>query len=1061
MRTKITIKSLLLNKSLKPLLVLALVFVTGDFFAQVTTDVFPSRITNGSTVSIVGTDFTESTSISISGISVSNRVFVSPTEMTFKISHSGGADVVGNLTVGGVATGLTVEYVAPTPKVLENGPTSNVTKVTEIFTTYNGFWRSSQWKADPSNLSLWPNTGHDLLAFTYDGVTYSTGVDDAVLTANGVSFDSQLFYAYTTNGVDGTTQSNNYLAMADLIDGEVNEGVAVTSPNVASMTIYDAIIDGVNGLNIGTGVTNFNQTSDVSFYSAGGQVGSVDDNMPDFLISQIASGGSTDLYYYADFVGNVVGRPIKITIAEQSDDAGDALLARWRLDLYRFDNGINYGLATPTERAFSSNETRPLRMVAFRMDEFEITSSNVTEINNINMVAGGTADLAFLAYNRGSFDIKTPVFDQFPVSRFVCKVPGTSDITFTATGVVSGGATGNPLETLSYQWYKYNTMIPGETNSTYTISGGVEEDDLAAYKVRITNGFGAVVASANLVQGGTPTFWDGSTWQLPPSYIAAGITVDDEDRNLVFSQNYNQSGVLEGCDCLVPSGSNVTIPSGSTLKLFKNVVVESGASLTLEDGASLIQTEAVTLNANVGSIIVEREATGLNSNDFVVWSSPVNGFDVSGITVPYVTSVFQYDINSINTNGTAGNYVAASGDMNMGEGYSVGVPDEFVATGFTAAFQGTPRNGAIDVEVYKSPTTAQPELENRNWNLIGNPYPSAINVDEFLANNLDLEGNVRLWSQGIPNTNIASTPFYAGVEYNYGDQYVTYNRTGSTPDVFDGNIASGQGFFVQVSESSPATSIVSFENSLRFDDAENAYDNSNFLSTSDASTVNNGDKNLVWLSLVDASNTSSVALIGYVAGATNGVDRLYDAMSDGNEMSIYSTVSNTKMAIQGRSLPFDETDLVPLGIDIPADGAYTIGIDHLNGDVFVNQGTGIYLEDTVMGVVHDLRVQPYSFTGTSGTSLDRFILRYTAPLSVDTFQQNDTFVFVNNNELQVKSSTGIKSVSVYDITGKQVVAYSVSGNNTRFTAPFNFYKGVYLSKIELTNGLVVTKKLIN
>ncbi|GGG41241.1 hypothetical protein GCM10010976_11050 [Bizionia arctica] len=1044
-------------------MVLVLLFITGNFYAQVTTDVFPSRITTRATVSIIGSGFTPSTTISVSGISLTGGsvTYISPTEMSFKVSHSGTTDVTGNLTVGGVATGLTIDYVAPTLKTLKNGPTSNVTKITELFTTYNGFWRSSQWKADPSDMSLWPNTGHDVLAFTYNGITYSTGVDDAVLTANGVTFDSQLFYAYTTNGVDGTTQPSNYLAMADLIDGQVNEGTAITSPEIAGTTIYDAITDGVNGLNIGTGVTNFNQTSDVQFFSAGGQIGAVDDDMPDFLISQIAMAGSTDVYFYADAAGNVVGRPIKITISEEADLQGDALIAKWRLDLYNFRNGINYGLATPTSRAFSANETRPLRMVAFRMDEFEITASNVADINNVNMVAGGTADLAFLAYNRGSFDIKTPVFEQFPVSRFVCSIPSTSDITFTATGIVSGGATGDPQETLTYQWYKYNTLIPGATNSTYTLTDDIEQADLATYKVRITNAFGSVVASAGLVQGGTPTFWDGSTWQLPPSYIAAGITVDDQDRNLVFSENYNQSEDLEGCDCLVPSGSNVTIPSGTTLKLLKNVVVESGGTLTIKDDASLIQTENVSVNANVGSIRVERETTGLHADDFIVWSSPVNTFDVAGITNPYTTSVFQYDINDINTDGTAGNWVAASGNMVIGEGYSVQVPSEYVTSGFTATFQGTPRNGAIDVAVFKSPTATQPEEESRHWNLIGNPYPSAINVDEFLANNMELDGNVRLWSQGIPNTNISSSPFYTGVEYNYGDQYVTYNRTGSTPNVFGGNIASGQGFFVQVSEASPVSSTVNFQNSLRFDDAGNAYSNSNFLSTDETSTVDNANKDLVWLSLVDASNTSSVALVGYVSGATNGVDRLYDALADGNELSIYSNVSNSKMAIQGRSLPFDEADTVSLGVDIPENGVYSIGIDHLNGDVFVTQEVGIYLEDTVLDVTHDLRMQPYSFTGTAGTTLDRFILKYTAPLSVEAYDLADTFVFVKNNELFVKSSTNIKSIEVYDITGKQITVYSADGNDTRFTAPFNFSRGIYLTTIKMTNGVVVTKKLIN
>lgn len=1059
MKTKTTIECFN-AKGLKALVAVAILLATTPIFSQVVTDVFPSRITTNAKITIVGSGFTPSTTISINGISIDGGsiTLVSPTEMSFKITQAGNNDVTGNLTVGGAATGLTVDYVAPIQKTLRNGPTSNVTKITEIFTTYNGFWRSSQWKADPANLDLWPNTSHDLLAFTYDGVTYSTGVDDDLLTTNGVTFSSQLFFAYTTNGVDGITQPSNFLAMADLIDGEVGEGVTITSPEILGKTIYDAIIDGVNGLDLGTGVTNFNQTSDVQFFSAGGQIGAVNDAMPDFLITQIAQAGGTDVYFYADDQGNVVGRPIRLTINEEGDNAGDALLARWRLDLYRFQNGVNYGLATPTTRAFSSDEIRPMRMIAFRLEEFEITADNVQEINNINMVAGGTADLAFLAYNRGSFDIKTPVFSQFPVSRFVCRIPSTSDISFVSTGIVSGGATGDPLETLSYQWFKFNTPITGATSSTYTLTGGIELDDLATYKVRITNSFGAVVAPATLVQGGTPTFWDGSTWQLPPSFIAAGITVNDEDRGLVFSSNYNENADVEGCNCIVPQGSNATIPSGFTLKLFDNVRVESGATLTIEDNASLIQTNNVTNNTNSGSIRVERNASDLSANDFVFWSSPVDNFNLTGVTNPQAAAAFEYDVNAPNTDGTAGSFVATSGMMASGKGYSVEAPNAFVASGFTARFVGTPRNGLITIDALKATSSPLPLEESRHWNLLGNPYPSAINVDAFLASNTFLEGSVRLWSHGNPNSN--PNPFYDGVTYNYGDQYVTYNRTGATPDLFKGNIASGQAFFVQVSESAPATSSVAFNNSMRFDDAENAYDNSEFLGTSQPAPLDDANKLLVWLSLLNQTGNASVALVGYVPNATNQKDRLYDAFTDGGELSIYSTIDNSKFAIQGRALPFEDTDLVPLGIDLPSAGVYSIGIDHLKGTIFDTQG--IFLEDTFLDIVHDLRASAYTFTGVAGTTSDRFILRYLpGTLSVDENSLSNTFVFVKDSQLHVSSSNNIASVTIYDLTGKQIVVYNPNDNNSSFTAAFNFSRGVYVSVIQLENGLTVNKKVMN
>ncbi|WP_040756236.1 T9SS type A sorting domain-containing protein [Winogradskyella psychrotolerans] len=1064
MNSKITLNFKML-KSIKLTALLVLLTVSNGLIAQteLVSQVFPTRITTNSQITVLGTGFTESTSVSISGISINNAsiTLVSDTEMTFKISHSGSVDTSGELMLAGTATGQNMEYISPTPKTLRNGTESNVTKITEIFTTYNGFWRSSQWKADPTNNSLKPNTSHDVLAFTYNGVTYSTGVNDQLLTDNGVAFSSQLFYAYTTNGVDGITHPNNYLAMADMIDGQAGEGAAITSPEISGTTVFDAITDGVNGLDIGTGITNFNATADVEFFSSGGQLGALEDDIPDFLISQIAAAGSTDIYYYADADKNVVGRPIKITITEETDNDGDALLAKWRLDLYSFLPGVNYGIATPTIRSFSNNEERPLRMVAFKFEDFQIDDTNIIDINNINMVAGGTADLAFLAYNRGSFDIKTPVVTEYPLARYVCNLPSDSSITFSAVAEVSGNATGAPEETLSYQWSKYNEPILGANSSTYTIPGNIDAESLGSYKLRVTNAFGSVVVPVSLSIGGTPVYWNGSEWQLPLVYENAGIVVEPKDRGLVFSSNYNSSGDIEGCDCLVPAGSNVTIDSGSTLKLYGEVTVESGASLTFEDGASLIQTKIVTSNENSGSIKVKRNVIDLHDNDYVLWSSPVANFDVSNVTAPHATNAFNWSVNTANTNGVTGDWTLTSGTMSAGLGYAVNVPTEFVSTGFTASFVGKPNNGDISVDVFKS-TGNQPNVEARHRNLIGNPYPSAISADQLLADNTLLEGNVKLWAHNtaIPNTTTPLTSSaYQDLNYNYGEQYVSYNLTGANPpESTNGFIGSGQGFFVQVDESATEGS-VTFTNAMRSNDADVAHDNSEFYrGTNDAQDL---EKHLVWLSLIDATDVSASTLVGYVDGATLGKDRLFDAYSDDNAMRIYSVVNNEEMVIQGRPLPFENADVVPLGVELPENGIFKIAIGDLDGSVFADTSVGIYLEDTVLNTEHDLRTSPYAFSGVQGKINDRFNLRYIMSLSIDDNEMSNTFAYVKDGTLNVRSGTVIKDVKVYDINGRQVISYASNSQNNTLSESFQFSKGVYLATITLEGNVTVTKKIIN
>ena len=208
---------------------------------------------------------------------------------------------------------------------------------------------------------------------------------------------------------------------------------------------------------------------------------------------------------------------------------------------------------------------------------------------------------------------------------------------------------------------------------------------------------------------------------------------------------------------------------------------------------------------------------------------------------------------------------------------------------------------------------------------------------------------------------------------------------------------------------------------------------------------------------------ATVAVVGYAEGATNEEDHLYDAISLGDvNFRMYSNLSDKKFVIQGRSLPFDNSDKVSLGVAVPKNGIYKIGIDHLKGSLMLNEDQGIYLEDTYANVIHDLRTAPYGFTATAGDVKDRFVLRYTnTTLSVEDNQISDTFVYVKNEQLYVKASKNIASVVVYDLTGKKLMDYKLDAHDNSFNTQFQFPKGIYLTEIKLENMGSVTKKVVN
>ncbi|WP_179317124.1 T9SS sorting signal type C domain-containing protein [Winogradskyella undariae] len=1087
-----------------------------SFYAQiVVSDVFPTRVTKSSVVTIIGdlsSGFTNSTDVYLYGISIGS-VEATPdgSELSFEITLDGTADISSELKIGGsagqnvyigsvsTANKVTIDYIGA--KLKRNDVSTSHSQyfdlVTEIFTNWDhngqGYWRSSSYVYNDT--STYPNDYHELIGFTYNGTTYSTGVDDAKLAGiSGLTINNETFKAYSTNGITGTINSGaNFIATADLVDGVVSEGTTLTSTEVADLTVFQVMIDGINGLELGTGVTNYNNTASIRFFSGNGQVGAISDGIPDLLITQIADSGSWDTYYYADDRGNVVGRPIKMYLKNSENNQG-----RWQLDLYKLPSGADINTAVPQSRTFGNNETRLIKIVAFNLEDFDIlTSDDIDSVKNINSVAGGSADMAFIAYNQSAFDIKAPIGTPM-LSQFVCEADGDTDITFTVEAVIEDDAGGfiesddisDPDLQLNYQWKKYNADITGATSSSLTIPN-VSLSELGTYKVQIsnTNG-GTIILPVTLSEGGTPYYWNGSTWSSP---YGTSAEVVEKERSLIYTGDYNQTGNLVGCDCLVTAGADVVIPNGSKMVLYNEITVEPEiaevkqldefgnvvkdefgndvivvnhvpeGTFTLEDDASLVQINDVE---NSGEIKAIRKAENLHQYDYVYWSSPVADFDISNISN---TPTYQWSVNAVNNGLGIGDWVSPSSTtMATGEGYIVRITNSQVATGVTTEFYGEPNNGPFTIGVEKSDDFVSMAYNDSSWNLIGNPYPSAIDAETFLTENTNIEGRVDIWTHDtyIYDTG-AGDVFYDDFGVNYGNQYITFNSTGtSTPDpsnTFNGKIASGQAFFVRVEDTSTSPSSVNFTNAMRHNNIE-AHDNGQFYRSSSEETVAQ-EKQLVWLSLANEDNHAISTLIGYADGATEGKDRLYDAYTNNEGFNLYSLITEEeKLVIQGLPLPFVDTNTVPLGIELVQSGIYTVAIGNVKGSLFEGErGQDIYLEDTYNNVVHDLRTAPYTFTGEQGIFNDRFILRYTesVTLSVEEISNTNTFAYINDAMFYVKSSAAIESVEIYDISGKQITNYTSNNNSDTFSTEFNFAKGVYVAAITLDNGSVVTKKLIN
>jgi hypothetical protein len=525
----------------------------------------------------------------------------------------------------------------------------------------------------------------------------------------------------------------------------------------------------------------------------------------------------------------------------------------------------------------------------------------------------------------------------------------------------------------------------------------------------------------------------------------------------------------------INTGALLTVNTGITLTV-QDVLVTNG-TLSVADDASLIQVNNVA-NSGSGNMQYNRNVTGLRGYDYIYWSSPVLSQDISNFySTPTSGFKFYWDTLLNNGNGNGGNisqgiWRTASGAMQPGKGYIVRASSSFGWTGnLTATFTGVPNNGTIsfpvnrggynDVAGYNGLNGSLITRDDDNYNLLGNPYPSAIDAIDFLTdsqNSSKIKGFVYLWTHGqAPNS--STNPFYGSFITNYNaNDYIAYNSSGSSiPNGFAGKIASGQGFFVFMEDGAEVTGNteqVVFKNTMR-----NA-NNSQFYRTSSVSS-NIEENNRIWLDLVDADSYATSTLVAYVQNATNGVDRMFDAITKVKSHNlIYSTIENQKYIIQGRSLPFDVNDLVPIGYNAINSGVYKIAIAAVDG--LFEQGQPIYIEDKELNIIYDLRQSPYSFTSAAGIFNDRFVLRYTTEsLGVPTFSENMVTIYKQNNILYINSGvTPMKNVSIFDVTGRLITSKAdVNATQTSFTT-LPLTNQVLLVQITSETGVKVTKKVV-
>ncbi|WP_304138655.1 T9SS type A sorting domain-containing protein [Mesonia mobilis] len=586
------------------------------------------------------------------------------------------------------------------------------------------------------------------------------------------------------------------------------------------------------------------------------------------------------------------------------------------------------------------------------------------------------------------------------------------------------------------------------------------------------------------------------------------------------------------------------------------------ASIYLREDGQIVQgrTDA-SQNSGNGSISVYQEGTTY-AYDYNYWSSPVSNqgsgsidgnrqFSVASLSAPLTTLTSNPVTMTTANNGFSANggilniarywiwkyvstgsndyadwvHVQESQTINAGEGFTmkgVNGSDNTEVNGVLNNsganqrydFRGRPNDGLITV-----PTTSIGETI-----LVGNPYPSAFNLNYFLLENsavFDEEGNLvpsnvnpdctggeivsrkdattgiaYFWSSD-PSVQSHNISDYVGGYSSYSpdgnctsDGVFTpptyYNYTGSGVPV-DGSgaeqtgvtefrrfLAIGQGFVVRANNTLDGSDNyagvdIQFKNTHRLYMEEGTANNSVFGRNSSQNTAASTNNDLNSENVVpkirfniafDDDYTRQIAL-AFDDEATTGVDVARDAFN------INSVASDAGFKLNNKNYtidirPFDENDHIPLYIKLLEQKDLAIKVHS-----FENFDTDeVYLHDLENDTYHSIKNDTYYVTLPIGYHLNKFEITFknNENLSIGKDIAESFDIFQNNSSqlLEVANPMGVdlKSVTVYDMTGKQVIQKANLGTNDRYTfSTANLAASVYVVKILTQDNVVSTKKI--
>ncbi|WP_298500433.1 LamG-like jellyroll fold domain-containing protein [uncultured Algibacter sp.] len=621
--------------------------------------------------------------------------------------------------------------------------------------------------------------------------------------------------------------------------------------------------------------------------------------------------------------------------------------------------------------------------------------------------------------------------------------------------------------------------------------------------------------------------WDNSSTWLHGDVWDISDTASNKDWSIVkISHDVTASHNIKTSGLLIDSGRKLTVQGDHLVQ--NQWYFKLDGTLDLMNDSQLVQTAKSDLVTSLEGKILRRQEGTTSPYWYNYWSSPIG--------VQAATSLIDNNAVTNNTNNTdfslnmlkddtgsdimftsgytaSGNistywiysyingltywdwaHVSTSTALKPGVGYTQkgtgvsGTEQQYI-------FEGKPNNGTILIDVEDVGGTGSVANQSKTEYLLGNPYPSALDIHKFIDDNEGvIKGSLQLWQQwGGTSHNLSEYEGgYAQVNktgsiraYQFVSYYGAHNGSQDGTKIPTRYLPVGQGFIAEIENDGvlPFDGTVEFNNSQRVFIKESDVDPLNdqvgsvFSKTTKGKTTKgtNASKTTeeapmqrmrLEFNSVSGPKTRHELLLGFSGYTTDGYDYGYDAENleaSNNDLNLSLDGKNMNIQAYGQ---ITNDKVVPLNFRSSDDNTFEIRVSGIEN---IDSEQSIYLRDNLTGTYFDLtQGTAYSFSSEQGIFNNRFQIVFQSEqqsLSTETstiIENNVYFQNTTNTLFAKKLSDDITKLSLISMHGQSVLELTnVSRERLEGGIQFNTVStGTYVVCMRTSSNELLTKKII-